>query len=411
MSVPSPNQPVSTPDAINRVEVTGIPGQGTRALVKILRGNLELYAKQSIGSLRMFSHRTAVGSGKFIAYLLGVPFGILHRLGYISVWLSVIALLICAFSGTPELAKWTTGFFSLAIMLYVLVRYAVEPVFRFVVASAKSVIARRAQINRFHLSSALERGIRSAKNERELFHGYLGLADTALDVMEPGEQNSQFREDIWVLMGAFAESKLMDTAARKNLPTAMVPDRKPLVTLIRWMCMGCGLLNEKDKDAAMKFLKGNAVFLTGTSKGQSQWDAFASRYGAPGTPKEHRVRIPSRTALDGLTSLIFGTEPPSSIAKADYAPLESRFFGGGYASIVDQIIEYRIRGYEDEGRTGLEELRRQIFKTTSFALGLPDEEDKEADRILSISGVQDPLLAKIALSFRDDVPTEGQRPG
>ncbi|TRU03008.1 MAG: hypothetical protein EWV60_23205 [Microcystis sp. Msp_OC_L_20101000_S702] len=400
---------MSTPDAINRVEVTGIPGQGTRALVRILRDNLELYAKQSIGSMTMFSHRTAVGSGKFVAFLLGIPFGILHRLGYLSVVLSVVGIVVCIVSGSKDLAPWTTAFFSLAITLYVLVRYAVEPVFRYVVATAKSVIARRAQINRFHLSSALERGIRNAKNERELFHGYLGLADTALDVMEPGDQNSQFREDIWVLMGAFAESKLMDTTARKNLPTAMVPDRKPLVTLIRWMCMGCGLLNEKDRDAASRFLKANSVALSSTANGQSQWDVFSGRYGTPDSSRAHRVRIPSRTALDDVTSLIFGVE--RSPAKVDYAPLESRLFGGAYASIVNQIIEYRVRSYDDADRDGLDELKRQIFETTTVTLGLPNEEEEGTDRILSISGVQDPLLAKIALSFRDDVSSEGQRQG
>lgn len=407
MSLQSQNQPVSTQDAIKSVEVTGVPGQGARALVKILRGDLEFYAKHSIGSLRMISHRTAVGSGKVVAYLLGIPLGILHRLGYLFVVLSVLGIVACIVSGSKDLAPWTAPLLSLAIILYVLVRYAVEPVFRFVVASAKSVIARRAQINRFYLSSALERGVRYAKNERELFHGYLGLADTALDIMEPGDRNAQFREDIWVLMGAFAEAKLMDTSARKNLPTALVPDRRPLVTLIRWMCMGCGLLNEKDRDTASMFLKSNSITLSSTSGGQSQWDVFAGRYGTAEGSRAHRVRIPSRTAFDDLTSLIFGGEQHP--VKVDYATLESRLFGSSYASIVNQIIEYRVRSYDDADRTGLEDLRRQIFETTTVTLGLPEEEEEGMDRILSISGVEDPLLAKIALAFRDDVSSEGQK--
>lgn len=409
MSVQPQNQTVSTPDAIKSVEVTGVPGQGARALVKILRGDLELYAKQSIGSLRMISHRTAVGSGKFVAYLLGIPFGILHRLGYLSVVLSVVGIVVCIVSGSKDLAPWTTAFFSLAITLYVLVRYAVEPVFRYVVTTAKSVVARRAQINRFYLTCALERGMRYAKNERELFHGYLCLADNALDIMEPGERSAQFREDIWVLMGAFAESKLMDTTARKNLPTALVPERRPLITLIRWMCVGCGLLSEKDREAAERFLKSNSITLAGTSGGESQWDVFVSRYGAPGGSKNHRIRLPAMTALNGLASVIFGVE--SRPAKSDYAPSESRLFASGYALAVNQLIEYRVRSHEDEGRGEFDELRRQIFETTSAALGIPEEEEEGWDQILSISGVQDPLLAKIALAFRDDVSSEGQKQG
>ena len=411
MSAPSQTQAASIPDAIRRVEVTGIPGQGTRALVKLLRADLALYAKQSIGSLKMFSHRTAVGSGKFFAYLLGIPFGILHRLGYVLLACTVIACVVSAISGNEEWKKAATGFFALGIILYILVRYAVEPVFRFSVECAKSVIGRRADYNRFYLNCALERGIRYARNERELFHGYLGLADTALDVMEPGDQNSHLREDLWLLMGAFAESKLMDTTARKNLPVALPPDRKPLITLIRWVCIGCGLINEKERDTASAFLQGNPVTLSATTSGQSQWAVFSGRYGSPGSSREHRVRVPSRTALDAVTSMIFGVESSLHLVKADYAPLESRLFGSGYSSMVNQIIEYRVRSHEDGDRVELEELRRQIFETTSIALGLPEEEDKEMDRIQSISGVEDPLLAKMSLAFRESDPSAGQRQG
>jgi hypothetical protein len=400
---PSHNSlPSSLPDALLQVQVTARPGEGAMALMRALHAEIDLHDRASSGSFAIASQRIAIGSGRFFAYTLGIPFGILYKLGYLLVVLVGLALLTAVVSGNQEWSKYAALLFWLAVFLYVLVRYAVQPVYRFAVSCAKSALARRAALVGFSLGGAVSRNIKSAKNERDLFHGYLGIADAALDVMEPGEKNSRFRDDLRALMGALAESRVFDAAGHKNLPAKLKPSFRPLVTLSRWMCLGCGQVTEKDRGEAVQYAQTSPVQLSSHGPGQSLWEVFSSRYGMPGTPEEVRVRVPSKTALNEVTSLLYGSESPAQAIQSDYSTLESRLFATGYSSAINLLIEHRVRRREDPSGTQLDEIRQHILETTSLALGLPVERDKPNVRILSYAGIQDPLLAKMSLAFSDD---------